>query len=297
MIEQRTIRSKAALAGVGLHTGAPVHLELLPAAAGAGITFVRTDLPGRPRVAAALGSLVSRPRRTALASGPAEVHTTEHLLAALWGAGVTNLEAHLDGPELPGLDGSAAPFLEAILGAGVVGQGAAAPVLAVREALSVEDRGGVVVALPAERTSITYVLDYSAWRQGGAAPGAPLPVQLAECELGGEAFRREIAPARTFVLEEEALQLQKEGLGKGATAQNTLIWTRDGVLHNQLRFPNEPARHKLLDLLGDLYLAGAQVRGRILAIRSGHTLNARMAALILESSGARRELAHAAAGA
>jgi len=297
MVEQTTIGTRVDLRGVGLHTGAEVRVSLLPAPVDAGVAFVRTDLPGRPRVAASLRNLVSRPRRTALASGAAEVHTTEHLLAALWGAGVTNLEVLLDGPELPGLDGSAAPFLEAILAAGLVPQGVEARVLAVREPVWVEERGAAVVAWPAERTTVTYVLDYSAHRPGAGGPGSPLPTQIVDLAIDAETFSRQIAPARTFVLEEEALQLKREGLGRGASPQNTLIWTRDGILENQLRFPDEPARHKVLDLLGDLYLAGGQVRGRIVAVRSGHALNARLAARILEECGERRELVDAAAGA
>ncbi|MBI4605875.1 MAG: UDP-3-O-[3-hydroxymyristoyl] N-acetylglucosamine deacetylase [Planctomycetes bacterium] len=263
------------MTGVGLHTGEPVRLVLVPAAPGTGVVFVRTDLPGRPRIEARLESLGTRPRRTALVGQGIEVHTTEHLLAALYGAGVQDVEVRMDGPEVPGLDGSALPFYEAIRAAGVVGQGSPARELRVARAARVEDRGASVEAFPRrDGLRLRYVLDYGQLRPDG---DPSLVRQSFELEVTEETFAREIAPARTFVLEEEVRALQAEGLGKGASTRNTLVVGCSGVIDNTLRFPDELARHKVLDLLGDLCLLGARIHGRILAVRSGHALNVRLA--------------------
>jgi len=281
MIEQQTIAAPARLHGIGLHTGEEVHVELLPAETDTGVVFVRTDLPGQPRVEASTDNLAVRPRRTALAKGDAEVQTTEHLLAALCGAGIQNLEVRLDGPELPGLDGSALPFYEVVREAGIERQGRRARQIHVRQPIAVTERDSSLVALSREEgLRIGYTLDYGP-AQGRGRPGT----QFFELELSEDAFAREIAPARTFVLEEEVRQLRAAGLGKGANTKNTLVLGRDGVIDNELRFPDEFVRHKILDLLGDLYLMGSRLHGHIVATRSGHALNVEIARLILEQAG------------
>ncbi len=302
MPEQKTIVSPVRLEGVGLHTGERVHLELVPADPGAGVSFVRTDLPGQPRVEARTENLAARPRRTALRRGDAEVHTTEHLLAALYATQVENVEVRMDGPELPGLDGSALPFYEAIREAGVVEQGVRAREIHLHQLLAVTERDASLVALTRDSgLSVSYTLDYGLERgpdsRSGrsAGPGASptvrgLETQFREFEITEEVFAREIAPARTFVLEAEIAQLRAEGLGKGASTKNTLVLGREGVIDNELRFHDELVRHKILDLLGDLYLLGCRVHGRILATKSGHALNVKLARLILESSRREREV-------
>jgi UDP-3-O-acyl N-acetylglucosamine deacetylase len=291
MPEQTTIASPARLHGRGLHTGEEVRLELVPAAPGSGIVFVRTDLPGRPHVEARLENLSARPRRTALVHGAAEVHTTEHLLAALSAVGVHNLEARIDGPELPGLDGSALPFYEAVRGAGITLQGEPATEIEIDRPHVAGDPDGdsTLVAFPGGKGGLTigYTLDYAGLRASllrGSAPPSPfvlsLTTQFLELEINEETFAREIAPARTFVFEDEVRQLRAAGLGKGATTQNTLVLGARGVIENELRFPDELVRHKILDLLGDLYLLGRRITGRLLAVRSGHALNVQMARLL-----------------
>jgi UDP-3-O-[3-hydroxymyristoyl] N-acetylglucosamine deacetylase/3-hydroxyacyl-[acyl-carrier-protein] dehydratase len=249
-------------------------------------------------------NLSSRPRRTALVNGEAEVQTTEHLLAALCGAGVQNVEVRLDAPELPGLDGSALPFYEAVKEVGVDGQGLPARQLHLRKPIVVTDTGASVIALPRESgLSVAYTLDYTALRAAGHGAGATqgghqrsgggltgLETQFLEIELSEESFAKEIAPARTFVLEEEIQQLRAAGLGKGANTQNTLVLGRDGIIDNTLRFRDEFVRHKVLDLLGDLYLMGCQLHGHLLATKSGHALNVRLARLILEQNHREREV-------
>ena len=289
--EQHTLASSVRLEGVGLHTGEEVHVELCPAEVGSGIRFVRTDLPGEPPVDASLTNLVQRPRRTALAGGRAEIHTVEHLLAALFGAGIHNIEVRLDGPELPGLDGSALPYYEAIKEAGTKGQGRAAREVHLRQPLAVSDHGASIVALSGEDgLTVGYTLDYStalaALRSGQNGDLGPdtLGTQYLELQITEESFASEIAPARTFVLEEEVQQLRSEGLGRGANTQNTLVIGKHGIVDNELRFKDEFVRHKILDLLGDLYLMSCQLHGKVVATKSGHHLNVQLAKLILENS-------------
>ncbi|HVR75235.1 MAG TPA: UDP-3-O-acyl-N-acetylglucosamine deacetylase [Planctomycetota bacterium] len=289
MIEQKTIRSPVTLGGVGLHTGKEVRLELSPAEPDSGVVFVRTDLPGEPRVEATTENLASSPRRTMLSKAGAEVHTTEHLLAALFGAGVQNLTVRMDGPEVPGLDGSALPFYEAVLASGIAPQGVRAREVHLRHPLAVTERGSSIVAISREDgLSVGYTLDYSGLRRGNGSSG--LGTQYLEIEITEETFARDIAPARTFVLEEEVRQLQAEGLGKGASTRNTLVLGKDGIIDNELRFHDEFVRHKILDLLGDLFLMGRRPHGRLIATKSGHALNVRLARLILESNAREREV-------
>lgn len=284
MLEQKTIQTPVKLSGVGLHTGEVARLEIRPAEPETGVVFVRTDLPGEPRVEAKPKNLVSRPRRTALASGSAEIQTPEHLLAALFGAGIHNVEVRLAGPELPGLDGSALPFYQAIRGAGARRQGIPVREVRIRHPITVADGGASIIATTREEgLSIGYKLDYSSVQNGefSACPST----QFLELEITEDSFAREIAPARTFVFEEEINQLQAAGLGKGATTQNTLILGKNGIIGNELRFRDELARHKILDLLGDLFLMGCRLHGQVLATKSGHALNVRLAKMILEAAG------------
>jgi UDP-3-O-[3-hydroxymyristoyl] N-acetylglucosamine deacetylase/3-hydroxyacyl-[acyl-carrier-protein] dehydratase len=281
MFEQKTLARKASLRGVGLHTGEDVHVDLLPAEPDTGVVFVRTDLPGEPPVEAIPENLASRPRRTALVKGKAEVQTTEHLLAALFGSGVQNVEVRIDGPEMPGLDGSALPYYEAVREAEACPQGCGAPEVRLRYPIAVTDRGASLIALGQEEgLRIGYTLDYGqTFRERAGCPST----QFLELEITEDTFAREIAPARTFVFEEEIAVLRAEGLGKGASTDNTLVLGKEGVIGNELRFPDELVRHKILDLIGDLFLSGCRLHGHILATRSGHALNVRLARLIREN--------------
>ncbi|MCZ6792326.1 MAG: UDP-3-O-acyl-N-acetylglucosamine deacetylase [Planctomycetota bacterium] len=278
MIAQRTLAAPARIEGVGLHLGKEVHAELLPAPAASGITFVRTDLEGWPRVRACLENLGQRPRRTALVQGRAEVHTVEHLLASLWALGIQNLEVRIDGPELPGLDGSSLPFYEALKAAGSRDQDVPSREIHVARPVGVSEEGAHIVALEgASGLKVSYTLDYDS---------PALGTQFFSVDLDEETFVREIAPARTFVLEEEARALQAAGLGKGASTENTLVLGRDGrVIGNELRFENEFVRHKILDLIGDLYLMNSRLNAQIVATKSGHSLNVRLAQSLAAGAG------------
>ncbi len=280
--EQRTVAGIARLCGVGLHSGEEVDLELAPADANTGIVFVRVDLPGEPRIKACVSNIVQRPRRTALAMGPVEVHTTEHLLAALWATKVDNVEVRINRPELPGMDGSALPFYEAIREAGIRSLGKPASEVRLREPLVVDRGGASVSATPAaDGLKVAYSLDF---RSTGLPSAQRLGPQFLELTVDEDVFVREIAPARTFVLKEEVEALRREGLGKGANTRNTVVFGEDGIVDGELRFPDECVRHKLLDLLGDLCLMGRRFHGNVVATRSGHALNVQLARRILEQT-------------
>ena len=264
--KQRTLRAAVEFSGVGLHSGRTIRGRMLPAPAGAGVEFVRTDLSEAPPIPASIAYHSSKERRTRLQRGPAEVDTVEHLLAACVGLSVDNLVVELDGPELPGMDGSAADFVRLIEGTGVVEQDAQARELRLDQPVYVRNGSATLVALPSERPGLT--LQYVAsFEEPGVESGS---MQL---ELTPEAFVREIAPARTFCLASEVAALQQAGFGKGATRENTLVL---GDPSSSYRLPGEPVRHKLLDLLGDLFLLGADLQAHIIATRSGHATNAEL---------------------
>jgi UDP-3-O-acyl N-acetylglucosamine deacetylase len=253
------------LTGVGLHSGQTVTVQLRPANE-PGIVFIRSDLPGQPRIRLADLWLDGPAFRTTLKRGPAEVHTTEHFLSALAGLGVTDVEVALDGAELPGLDGSPRLYAGALVSAGIATlPGREVEVVYVNEPVSVEENGARVTIEPqSEGLSISYELHY---------PGEPLAQGRYEVTVTPETYLREIAPARTFCLRREADALLAAGFGKGAGTHNTLVLENGKALDATLRFPDEPVRHKIADLLGDLYLLGRPLRGRVKAERSGHRLN------------------------
>ncbi len=272
---QRTIRREVETEGVGLFTGVRAKVRLVPAPTASGVTFVRTDLPGRPRIPARPDYSTDQPRRTCLLRDGAGVETVEHCLSAVHGCGIDNLDIEISGPELPNLDGSSRPFVDLIRQAEPAEQDAPRRVITLREPVAVNDRGATLVALPAdEGLDISYTLDYD---------HPLLRSQHFHLQLSEAAFAAEIAPARTFCLQAEAEELLRQGLGKGGTYENTLIVGPDGVKENQLRFRDEFVRHKILDLIGDLTLLQGELRASLVAVKSGHGLNLRLVRRILES--------------
>lgn len=260
---QRTIKTAFELEGVGLHGGQPVRVSVRPAKPDTGVVFLRSDVVDSDPIPATLAALAEGERRTVLRRGMAEVHTVEHLLAALMGLGIDNLEVELDAPELPALDGSAAPWRDALAAAGLVDQKVSRKSFVVDRPIFVELDGAVINVLPngGKGLSFSYTLDY---RKHG------LPPQLAEFAMPSGDFASEVAPARTFVFQSEADALRAAGLGVGANQGNTVVLDGARPVHGELRFPDEPARHKLLDLMGDLFLLGADLHGSVMATRSGH---------------------------
>ena len=263
-VTRKTIGREAELEGVGLHSGASVRLRLRPARCGNGIVFERRDLDDAPKLTLADVYKDGPPFRSALKSGHAEVHTVEHLLAALAGLGVTDAEVSLDGPEVPGLDGSAQPFVIALHEAGIVELNAQIEPVWLRSEVHLAEGASEIMAWPADHFQVAYELNY---------PNELLLQGKYELVVTEESFLNEIAPMRTFCPLKEATALRAAGFGMGANTHNTLVVDGGKVLDNSFRIPGEPVRHKILDLIGDLYLLGRPVRARIEARRSGHKLN------------------------
>jgi UDP-3-O-acyl N-acetylglucosamine deacetylase len=264
---QRTLARPAEVEGIGFLTGAAVRLRFVPAPPDTGAVFVRTDLLARPQVAARIDQVTGTQRRTTLGRPPAQVGLVEHVLAALAGLRIDNCYVELDAPEPPGLDGSARHFVDALRAAGTVLQPARRAAWTVGRPIVVSHGGATLALHPPEDDEfrISYLLDYG--------PGSPIARQVhTQCITPGR-FAGEVASCRTFLLEEEALELRRQGLGARTTAADLLVFGRRGPIDNRLRYGNEPARHKVLDLVGDLALFGHDLRGHIVAYRSGHPLN------------------------
>lgn len=263
---QRTIEREASVRGVTLHGGVEVELRLRPAPADAGAVFVRRDLPGEPRIPADAAHVVAGEHRTVLrGEGGATVDTVEHLLACATALGVDNFVAELSGPELPGLDGSAAGFLALLDRAGVVDQAAPRRALRLSAPLDVSWEAAdkwFAVSPRAEGLRVAYTY------------AAADHVATTAFAVDAATFRKELAPARTFVREEHLEAARARGEGKGATPENTVVLGAGGRPLHATRFPDEWVRHKVLDLLGDLFLVGADVAATVRAFRTGHRENA-----------------------
>jgi UDP-3-O-[3-hydroxymyristoyl] N-acetylglucosamine deacetylase / 3-hydroxyacyl-[acyl-carrier-protein] dehydratase len=274
--QQRTIAREATVRGVGFLTGADVALRFRPAEPDTGVVFVRADLPGRPSTPAHVRHVVPRQRRTALQRGAAVVEMVEHVLAALAGLRVDNCLVELDAGETPGCDGSSRAFVEALIGAGVVEQNWPRAMLAIDRPITVRDGQASLTAYPGDTAglALSYHLDYGATSIGR---------QSLSLDVSPESFQDEIAPSRTFLLEEEARSLRQAGIGTRTTEADLLVFGPDGPINNTLRYPDECVRHKILDLVGDLSLTGADLAGHVVAHRSGHQLNAALVRELVES--------------
>lgn len=284
---RRTLASPAPFSGLTLFTETRATGRILPAEPRNGFVFVRTDVSPPVHIPAAVASVSSRPahpafnsrppRCTTLARGDRCIHTVEHILSALLGLGITDAIIEIDSPELPIGDGSAAMFADAIRSAGIRNLRHPAHSIRLTETLTIRDTSGATItAHPSDTLSMEYHLDY---------PGTIIATQSACWDGSPDSYERDLAPARTFSLQHEAEAMHALGLFRSFTPRDLLVIGSDGPIDNQFRFPDEPARHKLLDLIGDLTLVGQPFVARVVADRSGHALNHRMAALIAESAG------------
>lgn len=289
MNQQRTIQRETELTGRGLFTGLPVTVRFKPAAIGNGITFIRSDQSTPIRIAANVSNLTKRARRSSLRNGTVTIETVEHCLAAVRGLSIDNLDIELDNTELPAVDGSSMPYIDALRAAGFEEQSAERKLIDVLEPARVTADEAELVAWPGEagRLSIIYELDYG--------EQTPVGRQLCQFELIDDSFVDQIAPARTFVTDAEAEQLRAAGLGTHLTYQDVLVIGQDGPIENQYRFTDECVRHKVLDLVGDLMLAGGFVCGKIYARKSGHNLNHELVRRLIDQH-AQRELQSRLAG-
>jgi len=266
-MKQKTLAKNVTLKGVGLHTGVKVQATFKPAETGSGIRFIRTDLNPRVEIKAAAdcvkdGTAVSR--CTSVASQEITIHTVEHAMSALAGLGISNAIIEINANELPGLDGSSLDYVKAFRKAGIVEQNQSVKAFAVREPLGVERNGASIYIVPSHELKIFYTLDYDHPR---------LRSQFVSLAFNEAAYEKDIAPCRTFCLQSEIAQIRDLGLGKGADSQNTLVIGEGGAVKNKFRFPDECARHKILDFIGDLYLLGVPILGHVYAVKSGHSLN------------------------
>jgi len=269
---QHTLASPATLEGTSLHTGEKVTLTLKPAAEGHGFKFRRIDLPDQPFINADVDKVQTVERATTLAEGSVKVHTVEHVISALAGMGVDNAIIEMDANEPPIGDGSARPFVEMIKRAGVVAQSAARRVWEIREPIHQETADGTIITVVPCKTfkvSVTNV-----------GPDGRF-TQYFSSEVNPAAFEKEICAARTFVYYEDVKPLLEKGLIKGGSLESAVVIRGEQIMSKEpMRFANEFARHKALDIIGDLMLAGVRILGHVIAVRPGHGPNTRMAATL-----------------
>ncbi|MGM3308842.1 UDP-3-O-acyl-N-acetylglucosamine deacetylase [Anabaena sp. WFMT] len=280
-MHQHTLAAEITQTGVGLHNGVITHVRILPAEAGSDRYFVRVDLPNSPIIPAQVAAVSQTMLSTQLGEGDVSVRTVEHLLAALAAMGVDNARIEIDGSEVPLLDGSAQIWVESIAAVGLVSQPVSntqAPVT-IKEPIWVYHGDAFICALPAQETRFTYGIDFELPAIGNQWYSYSLITNL---ETAENTFITEIAPARTFGLLHQIEHLQQSGLIKGGSLDNALVCGSEGWLNPPLRFANEPVRHKILDLVGDMSLLGKFPVAHFLAYKASHNLHVQLAQKILE---------------
>ncbi len=278
---QHTLGGPAHFEGLGLLLGEPVTLEVEPAEPDHGIVFERCDLETPVRIPAIVDHVVPRGRRTTLKSGEVTIETVEHFMSALAGLGIDNALVRISGPELPGFDGSAMPFVEGLSAAGTVEQDAERRIFDLREAIVIDEGDAMIAAIPHDAPGMRVVFDLDYRDYSDRLPRQVFTWDTAEGDYPGE-----VGPCRTFTLEHEARAMWERGIGRHLTPKDVVVIGEDGPIENKYRFDDEPVRHKVLDVLGDLYLIGCPVRCRVVAHRSGHGLNRRLGLAIREQMAA-----------
>lgn len=272
---ETTVQRPVEASGVGLHSGVPVHIRILPAPVSTGIVFVRTDLDNFP-VPASWQHVAKVSYATSLMRQGVLISTTEHLLSVFYSVGIDNAYVEIDNLEVPILDGSGKPFVELIAQAGLRQYRRKRRFFRIRRPVSVEDRGKRISILPADSFRLTCEIDF---------PHPMVGRQSLEMEVTPERYAAEIAPARTFGFEYELDQMRTMGLIRGASLENAVCFTREGVLNPAgLRSPDECCRHKALDLIGDLALLGRPLLGHVIAERAGHAMHAALVARIMSDA-------------
>ncbi len=261
MTGRRTVRERRELSGVGLHYGKTCRLAFVPAPRDSGIRFRRVDLPGAPETLAHVDHAVASERRTQLGDGERGLHTVEHVLAAVAGLGIDDITIEMDAAEPPILDGSAQPFLNALQSAGVQEHGGEVRELRLSECVRVVDGESVYVARPADALDLDVTIDY---------PHPMIGPQAGKWRVNAETFASELAAARTFGFMHEVEGLRAKGLIKGASTQNAIVLDATGIIDTTLRWPDEFLRHKAMDCVGDLALAGRRVCAHISAHKPSH---------------------------
>ncbi|MBD3180649.1 UDP-3-O-[3-hydroxymyristoyl] N-acetylglucosamine deacetylase [Candidatus Poribacteria bacterium] len=275
MNSQKTIGKEVTASGISLHLGSESFLKFKPSKPDCGVVFMRVDLPDIPHIKINVkNAMDGTVRRTSVGSRDATIHTIEHVTAALAGLGIDNVIIETNAPEPPAMDGSAMPFVEIIKGAGIIEQDVPKREIKIDKALSVSEGDKEITIVPDDKCKITYVF-------GVENPFSM--TQMVSIELNEETFTKNIAPARTFCFKSEVEALKASGLGKGGSFDNVVVVDNDGIPDHAPRLENEMARHKILDLIGDLYLLGSIPKGHIFAIKSGHDLNVEIIRKIAEA--------------
>ena len=268
MLRRKTLASESRIEGIGLHSAVNVRLRLLPAAAETGIVFVRTDAGG-VEIPADLEFAGPAFYATVLVKDGVSVSTIEHLMAALYALGVDDARIELDGPEVPILDGSARPFVDQILAAGLRELPVLRQYITIVRPIEVREEEKTISVHPCPEYRVTYGIEF---------PHPALGYQELTASLWSQdAFAEKLAPARTFTFERDVEALRRSGLALGGSLDNAVVVGATGILNAQLRFPDEFVRHKMLDLTGDLSLLGHPLRGHVVAYRAGHSLHGRLA--------------------
>ena len=278
MKPQKTINSEVRLSGKGMFTGKDCKLLFRPAQVDTGRVFVRTDLEGLVRIEAITSNIAERPRRTALKKDSVSIETIEHCMAAINALEIDNIIIEVNGSELPGFDGSCSEYFKVLKKAGLTEQQNERAEFNITDPISISDGGTSIYALPnhTETLDITYDLDYTQHTGIGR--------QLLSCSLNTDYFEENLASVRTFLLEAEAKQFQAHGIGTHLGPRDILVINSDGPIKNSYRFPDECVRHKIVDLIGDLALTGRNITGRIVAYKSGHSLNQKLARKLAEQA-------------
>ncbi len=278
MKQQKTIKTEAKLAGKGLFSGKDAKVVFYPAEPNTGLVFVRKDLDEPVRVEVRPDNIVQRDRRSALQNGPAVIETPEHCLAAIHALDIDNLIIEIEGSELPGFDGSSDEYFRTLQKCGVEMQDAVQRPIIVTESVCITEGDKSIYALPyhGNGLSLTYDMDYTQHTGVGR--------QIYSCELSEASYAQNLSRARTFVLEAEARQMQAMGIGTHLSPKDILVISSDGPIKNSYRYPDECVRHKVVDLIGDLRLAGRPIVGRIVAYKTGHSLNQKLVSRLIETA-------------
>lgn len=271
MVCEQTIRSSVECSGIGLHSGAPVSMRIAPAPSGTGIVFRRTDLDGF-EIEATSRNVARVSYATSLMKKGVLISTTEHLLSAMIGLGIDNAIIELDNLELPILDGSAQPFVEMIQRAGIRKQRRPRKYLKIRRELEMREGDKFIAVYPANAYSVSYSINF---------PHPLIGKETFRVQLSNGSYLRHIAPARTFGSRADEQAMRNMGLIRGASRENCIVLTRDGIENGPLRFNDEFVRHKVLDLVGDLALLGKQILGNVVADRAGHAMHTALVSRIL----------------
>ncbi len=269
--KQKTIKNYIKINGIGIHTGETIEAGFHPAPCNTGIVFKRIDLEGNPSIKAEYKNVVNSKREVTLKNNGVEIHTVEHLLATLSAFEITNLLVEMNGPELPIGDGSSTHFIDILEKAEIIEQEEQQKFLICNEPIYIREEEKYLIALPSDEFRITFVVDYK----------SPIGTQYASYVISEKIFKEEISRSRTFGFLHEVKELWANNLAQGGSLENAVVIGKDNILNGELRYENELVRHKILDLLGDLYLAGMPILADIIAIKSGHCLNIKLVEKLL----------------